>query len=126
MQVRTVIHRDQDRPYSYTKTDGFHTTTDGYCCNVAALGDDPMKEAALLVEKAQEEVAAMPEEAPRIKTRGRIKEGEEDKPRVLFNARSKVGRVKCDGYFTTFLDGLRVEALVEADNGAEWFLKHKA
>lgn len=85
-----------------------------------------MKEAALLVEKAQEEVAAMPEEAPRIKTRGRIKEGEEDKPRVLFNARSKVGRVKCDGYFTKFLDQLRIEALAEAEKGATWFLKHKA
>lgn len=70
-----------------------------------------MQEAALLVAKAQEEVAAMPEEEPRIRTRGRIKEGEEGKPRKLFNARSRWGRVKCDTYFAGFLEELRAEAV---------------
>eukprot|EP01043_Picozoa_sp_COSAG02_P060839 COSAG02_NODE_8041_length_2737_cov_2.956027_2_plen_85_part_00 len=69
-----------------------------------------MQEAALLVAKAQEEVAAMPEEEPRIRTRGRIKEGDEGKPRKLFNARSRWGRIKCDTYFAGFLEELRAEA----------------
>lgn len=69
-----------------------------------------MQEAALLVAKAQEEVAAMPEEEPRIRTRGRVKDGEQDKPRKLFNARSRWGRIKCDTYFAGFLGELRAEA----------------
>jgi hypothetical protein len=79
-------------------------------CVRAAIGSDPMKEAALVVAKAQAEVAAMPEEEPRIRTRGRIKAGEEGAPRKLFNARSRWGRVKCDTYFAGFLDELRAEA----------------
>ena len=83
-------------------------------CVYVALGTDPMEEAALLVAKAQAEVDAMPEEEPRIRTRGRLKEGEEGKPRKLFSARARWGRIKCDSYFEGFLDQLRAEALAEA------------
>ena len=68
----------------------------------------------MLVAKAKAEVDAMPEEEPRIRTRGRLKEGEEGKPRKLFGARARWGRIKCDSYFEGFLDQLRAEALAEA------------
>ena len=109
----------------------------------AALGPNPMEEAALVAEKAkavrrkatlrpcsarrgsltrsscEQEVAAMPEEVAVQRTRARPREGQEDvENRLLFSARCRRGRAQCDGYFAQFLETLRAEVVQEQEGVA--------